>query len=166
MWLVVFTEEKLTVSPEYAVLGLVRHGDTCGLHLLHKGFVQSGRWHGIAGQDGLRHNKEGTSDNARRLKTRQNWYELALLTVAGVLCCRLAPNVPSNQSFRPGIIIPLSLYLQQRETQSTEVSIVGTLTLSSFLSGLVWEKKQRTNMSELLVMQLSSDAAVCSALLN
>lgn len=45
--------------------------------------------------------------------------------MAGVLCCRLAPNVPSNQSFRPGIIIPLSLYLQGRETQSAEVSVGG-----------------------------------------
>lgn len=72
MWLVVFTKEKLTVSPEHAVLNLVRHGDTCGLHLLHKGLVQSGRRYGIAGQDGLRHNKEGTGDDARRLKMRQN----------------------------------------------------------------------------------------------
>lgn len=37
--------------------------------------------------------------------------QLMALTVAGVLCCRLAPNVPSIQSFKPGMIIPLSLYL-------------------------------------------------------
>ena len=37
--------------------------------------------------------------------------QLMALTVAVVLCCRLAPNVPSIQSFRPGMIIPLSLYL-------------------------------------------------------
>lgn len=34
-----------------------------------------------------------------------------LLTAAGVLCCRLAPNVLSIHSLRPGMIIPLSLYL-------------------------------------------------------
>lgn len=33
------------------------------------------------------------------------------LTVAGVLCCRLAPNVLSNHSFRPGMSKPLNLYL-------------------------------------------------------
>lgn len=46
-------KKMLTVSPEHPVLYLVRHGDTGGFHLFHKGVVQSGRWHGIAGQDGL-----------------------------------------------------------------------------------------------------------------
>lgn len=34
------------------------------------------------------------------------------LTVAGDLCCKLAPNVPSNQSFRLGKISPLNRYLK------------------------------------------------------
>lgn len=70
-----FRWEGLTVSPEHPVLCLVRHGDTCGFHFLHKGLVQSGRRHRTAGQNGLRHNKEHTSDDAchwRRDKIKMN----------------------------------------------------------------------------------------------
>lgn len=38
------------------------------------------------------------------------------LTVAGDLCCKLAPNVPSNQSFRLGRISPLNRYLKPANT--------------------------------------------------
>lgn len=71
--------EGLTVSPEHPVLHFVRHGDTCGLHFLHKGLVQSGRRHGAAGQDGLRRNREHTGDDARRRRRdgRENEFALA-----------------------------------------------------------------------------------------
>lgn len=102
----------ITMRAEHSVLWVSWQGHTSSLQLLHKQLVQ------VRGRDRT-HIQTGLGQE-RELCVPTRIHPLLTsaksgrwrLTVAGVLCCRLAPNVPSNQSFRLGRISPLSRYLQ------------------------------------------------------
>lgn len=106
----------ITMRAEHSVLWVSWQGHTGSLQLLHKQLVQVRGRDRTHIQTGLGQERELCVPTRihpliTSAKSGGRWGRWRL-TVAGVLCCRLAPNVPSNQSFRLGRIRPLSRYLQ------------------------------------------------------
>lgn len=115
MWVMSKTTGQLscvTMRAEHSVLWVSWQGHTGSLQLLHKQLVQVQGWDRTHIQAGLVQGRQLWVPTHKHTFLTSTTSGSCKLTVAGVLCCRLAPNVLSNQSFRLGRIKPLSRYLR------------------------------------------------------